>query len=486
MSSGSSDSSRSWGSWAREGGDYLSAGSWIILFLAVISLVGAVFIPSREREGLRFWTFARNHYVMYEPMVQEWNRHREADQPEVQVYLIGYDAMIRRMMSGFVSGTPIADLIEVERNMVGQVFAGPLEDVGFLDLTDRLEDEGLLEQINAASLTPWMRQGRIFGLPHDVHPVVLAYRADLVEQAGIDMSQIETWEDFARVMRPLIRDLTGDGRIDRWPLNFWHTNQDLVMVLLLQAGGGFFDPDGGLIIASETNAHVLATLVSWITGPDRIAADAPEFSASGNQLRLDGFIVCTIMPDWLVGVWKQDLPQLEGKLRVIPLPSWERGARRTSVMGGTMLGITRAAEDVEAAWEFATELYFSPRIARELYETASIISPMRSLWPEPFYHEPDPYFSNQRIGSLLIELAPDIPPRVTSPFDSFAQARVQEALLGLRRHAEAIGVYDRDALKPRAMELLEAAEERVRRQMERNVFLREQLVDSSEPEEPSE
>ncbi len=91
----------------------------------------------------------------------------------------------------------------MERRAVARAFAGPIEAVGFVDLTDRLAKDGLLERINTPSFSPWSSRGRVFGLPHDVHPVMLGYRADIVEAAGIDVSKIETWDDFERIMRPL-------------------------------------------------------------------------------------------------------------------------------------------------------------------------------------------------------------------------------------------------------------------------------------------
>jgi arabinosaccharide transport system substrate-binding protein len=50
---------------------------------------------------------------------------------------------------------------------------------------------------------------------------------------------------------------------------------------------------------SESNARVLATVVSWTTGPNRIAVNAPEFDTAGNKMRLDGTVLSSFMPDWL-------------------------------------------------------------------------------------------------------------------------------------------------------------------------------------------
>jgi arabinosaccharide transport system substrate-binding protein len=303
--------------------------------------------------------------------------------------------------------------------------------------------------------------------------VMLAYRADLVEQAGIDVSRIETWDDFAREMRPLLKQRDRDGQPEHYPLNLWYTSLGQIEALIHQAGGGYFDANNRLIIDSDTNARVIANVVSWTTGPDRIAADAPEFTASGNELRLHGYVVCSIAPDWMTGVWKNDLPAIGGKLKLMPLPAWDRGGRRTSVWGGTMLGIAKTSPDVDGDWEFARHLYLSDAVARRLYETNGIISPVKRLWKSDFYDKPDPFFCGQSPGRLYIQLAPDVPRRTSSPYNELAKLQVQDAIAALRAYAISHGQYSADELQEEAHRQLQAAQERVRRQVKLNVFLGE-------------
>eukprot|EP01034_Spumella_vulgaris_P019931 gene19931-25505_t len=52
-------------------------------------------------------------------------------------------------------------------------------------------------------------------------------------------------------------------------------------------------------------------------------------------MRLDGTVLCSILPDWQAGTWKNYLPGLGGKVKLMRLPAWEPGGRRTSVWGGT-------------------------------------------------------------------------------------------------------------------------------------------------------
>lgn len=451
----------------------LSPGGTAVLALAVLSAVALAFVPIPERNSLQFWTFARMHAAIYGPALNQWNTENPASRVDMTVFSM--PALERRTMSAFLARTAMAELLEVERTIAQRAFGGPLEDVGFVDLTDRLREEGLLERINQASFSPWTSRGRIFGIPHDVHPVMLAYRGDLVDAAGIDLSGVETWEDYFRAMKPLMADDNGDGEPDRYLLSFWDTHAEQLEVLLLQADGGFFDEAGKPVIASEVNASVMARLAVWIGGPDRVCADAPDFSAGGNELKIRGYIVGFMMPDWMCDIYQNEMPQLAGKLRLMPLPAWERGGRRTSIWGGSMIGISRTAPDFEKCWEIAKELYLSPDSYKARASSGDIISPVRSNWSDPIYDRPDPFFGGQPKGRMYVDLASQIPMRPSSPFTLVARARVQEGLMALVRIARERKATSPEQLMDDARRVLAEAERRVREVMERNRFHSAQL-----------
>ena len=157
----------------------LSAGSWTIIGLAVCSSIAIALWPVPTRPGQTFWLFALDHDLIYHPAIATWNRQHPNPAEHVTDYVISGGPLARRLASGFLSGTPVPDMCEVETGMIANFFSGPLDAVGFRDLTDRIHQEGLDQKINAASFSPWTNRGHIFGLPHDVHPVLLAYRADL-------------------------------------------------------------------------------------------------------------------------------------------------------------------------------------------------------------------------------------------------------------------------------------------------------------------
>jgi arabinosaccharide transport system substrate-binding protein len=445
-------------------------GPALIAGIAVVTTLAALALPSSNTQGVSMWTFARMHADMYRPELAKWNDQQSDPSQRVNLSLIGVQAMEQRMMSAFLAGLPSADLIEAERRNAARAFAGPLESVGFLDLTPFIERDGLLNRVNKASFLPWSKDGRIFGLPHDVHPMMLAYRADIVEAAGIDVNQIETWADFERVMRPLLYNTDGSRRSDRYLINMWETQIDLIEAVLLQAGGGVIDAFGVPVIDSEINARTISHIAMWTSGPEPIAAEVSFWDATGHQLMRDGFVIATFAPDWMCNYWRKEVPQLAGKMKLMPMPAWEKGGRRTSVWGGTMLGIPKTAENPEKLWEIAKHLYLSRELAHELYDKGDIITPVREFWQDDIYDKPDPFFMGQPKGRMYINLAPDVPDRFSSPFGAIALARTQSAVSKLCAYARANKPATAEELLPKARELLAEAQQDAMRHVNRNVF----------------
>lgn len=446
---------------------------WVLLALSLGSAFIVLGPSSRRKDGMKLWLFAKTHQEIYAAVAGRWNAEQPAPATQIDTLLIDGPALERRLLSAFMSGTPVADLVETERSVAAKTFTGPLEDIGFVDITDRLREEGLMDALNAPSFAPWTSRGRIFGIPHDVHPVLLCYRSDIIEAAGIDLPKVETWEEFFEALRPLMVDKDGDGRSDCYPLNFWPTQNQVLEQLLLQADGTLFDPQGRPALDSERNAHVLATLATWCGGPGRAVVDAAEFTAPGNTLKLRGTVLASLMPDWLAGIWKHDLPGLSGKLKLMPLPAWEKGGRRTSVIGGTMIGIPKATRDFEAAWAFAKRLYLDRETHAKFFAKTTIIPPAKASWSDPVFSTPDPYFSGQVSGRLFIEQAANVPGRTSSPYNDLAMARLSDVLIKLVERVNRERISDPAALLPEAREHLARAQAGVKALIGRNVFLRE-------------
>jgi arabinosaccharide transport system substrate-binding protein len=250
------------------------------------------------------------------------------------------------------------------------------------------------------------------------------------------------------------------------------TNAAVIVPLIMQAGGDLFDIDDNITVDTDLNARVLSKFAIWsAAGPGKLSADKTLNDGPGRRLQMDGYVLAWITPDWRAGSEKTYMEVLSGKLKLMPLPAWEEGGRRTTVMGGTMIGIPKANPNPEEALRVAVKLYSDRAIAREMFQITNIISPVKAIWDDPIYDQPDPYYSGQPNGRLFVDQAPNVPVRSSSPFLELASEEVGIAFGRLIKYAGSKGITDPEALYPEARRLLEIAHRNVARQVNRNVFI---------------
>jgi len=442
--------------------------AFLILMLAIASGIAHVAFSLRRRSespDLVFAIFAQVHEEPYRRVIPEFEQKHGV---KVQLQRVSSRALQSRLQSALLTGADVPDVVEVLEGSMGYFTRGPLEDVGFMDMTQRLHEEGLYERMVESRYSLWSSRGHIFAVPHDVHPVSLCYRTDLIAELGIDVSALKTWDDFVAMGRRITKDLDGDGYPDRYALDMPVNSETVIRVLALQRGGQLFDPDGRLVMDSEIVADTLAWYVRQSVGPNRIGYEA-GWGQSLAKAVSDGLVLFYICPDWRTRQFELDVPHLHGKLGLIPLPAWEPGGRRTSTWGGTGLAITKACRNPELAWEFAQFLYLDKAELGKRFRAMNIVTPLKEAWDMPEFNEPRPFFGGQAIGTLYAELAPETPPYYMSPYVLLANGKLLETYLSAAARyrdegEEGLDEYVRDELRRNA--------DYVRKIVARNVFLK--------------
>lgn len=415
---------------------YGKAPFWLLVTALVSGLLLIVTRRSPEkRADMVLTTFTSLHSEAYQKVIPEFER---AHGVHVSIQLVHQQGLTSRLQNALLAGTEVPDLVELLAGSMGYFTAGPLEDLGFTDLTARVEQEGLREKLVTSRLSLWSSRGHVFALPHDVHPLALMYRADLVEALGIHVEELETWSDFEKMGRAITRDLDGDGVVDRYALDLPMSGGDSLVALLLQRGVGLFDEQGRVTFDDPRATDVLAWYVRQTHGKARTATECgwgqPLLKAMN-----DGLALFYVAPDWRTYMTQTDLPNLRGKMKVMPLPAWEPGGRRTSVWGGTGLLITKASQHQELAWELAKFLYLNKPALGARFLATNIIPPFKEAWDLPEFHRPNPYFSGQPLGAIYAALAPSTPSVYGSPFYQLAFDKLGEALLRASAYYDAHG-----------------------------------------------
>ncbi len=269
---------------------------WILISTIVAGLLLIVgrWGGQATRPDLVLVTFSRLHVDFYEKAVPAFEQKHGV---KVRIQLSDIRALTSRLQAAMIAGTEVPDLVEIEKGSMGYFTKGPLEDIGFVDLTDRLQAEGLFDAMVTSRFSLWTTRGRTFALPHDVHPVMLAYRRDIVENLGIDVAAIKTWDDFAAMGRRITDDLDGNGVTDRYALDLPTASTDILELLILQRGGAIFDAEGNVAFDSPIVADTICWYVRQTTGKTRISFPAGS-GQTMSKIMLDGLVVFYFAPDW--------------------------------------------------------------------------------------------------------------------------------------------------------------------------------------------
>lgn len=465
----------------------------------VIALSGVV----GDKPDLIFATFTKEHAATYRPIIQKFEEKHviDADTGEVfalddpnieqlraerdlhpvniQFQVVDQRALQSRLQSALQVGADVPDMVEIMDPTMGIFLKGPLEDVGFVDLTDKVHETGLYNKLVTSRFKKWSSRGRIFALPHDVHPTVLAYRRDIVEdELGIDVSKLDTWDKFVEVGQQVTKDLDGDGVPDRYMIDLPVAEPWGVKVLMRQRGGSLFDENGRVAFDSDAVIDVVTWYVQQVEGPDRISFPAAWGQTLARSM-IDGLCLFYIAPDWRTRQFQMDVPSLEGKMAIMPLPAWEEGGLRTSTWGGTGLAITKQCKEegkFDLAWQLAMYIYYDPAELGERFASTNILPPLVEAWDEPEIHQTH-WFYKQKIGEVFAALAPQVPEEQSSPYVTTAEAKLVEAYINALLYYQKLLKTDlgeqeiQTRLRDYAAKELHRTANQVRRTMSRNVFL---------------
>src|SRR5580700_2410463 len=103
--------------------------------------------------------------------------------------------------------------------MFEQISAGVCQDI-----TKAITEGGFKDTFYPAGIQNFSFQGKTYGLPNDVGPIVFWYNKELCQKAGVDPQKIMYWEDLIDAVKKCqgagITPLAAGGK-DKWPLHFY-------------------------------------------------------------------------------------------------------------------------------------------------------------------------------------------------------------------------------------------------------------------------
>lgn len=295
------------------------------------------------------------------------------------------------------SGVGVPDIIQIESDYV-QTFAETYPQY-FFDMNGYIDIEGKVDPSKIS--TSYDSEGKLVSIPWDSGPVVMFYREDLFNQAGIDINSIITFEDYisaGKKLKERFPNITMTG------LPFTQ-DENLFRCLLVANKSYYLNNKGEITVASSKAIETLQMIKRLID--EGVAKNTINWDG-GIVANKNGELASWIMGGWWGGTIKDQMPEMKGKWKIAPIPAFPDGARASS-SGGAGLSIT-ASESIKqaAALEFIKESLMNVDNQLMMYEKYSLFPSYLPTYDDERFLKSDDYFGDD-FNKILADVTKEIP-----------------------------------------------------------------------------
>ena len=390
---------------------FLKAGGGALAGAYVLGLAGCG--GGGEQGGtsksLEFWGFDEGRVnfakAAYESDAFK-SKHKDV---KINFRILPYEQMHDKLLTALVSGEGAPDIADIEISRFGQFIKG--DRVPLLGLKDRIGD-AISDIYTPAAVDPWSWKGEIYGVGNELNTVVLAYRRDILEDAGVQLP-FATWDDVIAAGQEIS---TGDRKMFAIHDLAWGDHY----MMMQHAGTTYFDENGNYNGDDPRSIEAMQFLHDLVYEHE-IAAIAPaeanddwappQYLAS---FRAEKFIA-TFGPPWHLSYFIDQVPDQAGKWDVQELPEGLGESRPTANFGGTGMAITEQSGNPEASWALIEAGNLTKEGVLFDFEERTAYPAYKPAYEDPALAQPNDYFGGVKIGQLYSDIADDLPAFRQSP-----------------------------------------------------------------------
>ncbi len=324
--------------------------------------------------------------------------YNEEEESDVSVEELGSDAWEQRFQTAVTSGSGAPDFSAVQNYDVTS-FASIN---GLLDVTDRIEEAGIVEEIVEGKWETVSYEDSYYAIPWDIGPTGVFYKRDRYEEAGINVDDIETWDDFIEAGQQLPDDVAMINLPPQEMAQLWR-------MLLRQLGGQAFTEDGAVNVASEESVRVAQILQDM--NEAGITTRIEMWSGGWFTSFAEGTLASLTSAAWMDGTLRAELPDTAGNWGVYKLPAFEAGGTRASNRGGSNMAIPSQIDDgetVNRAFDYCLYAMTTPKVQNAMLEEYGLFPSLTTAYEADFYEEEQDFYDGQPVFSLFAEVAEQI------------------------------------------------------------------------------
>lgn len=371
-----------------------------LLLVAVIGFGAFGTALAQDATELSLWVFVDRHGLYMQNAAARWNEAHPDRPLEIVYEQIDYTQMHDNLLASLLVGMGAPDLADVEIKKFATFTKG---DIQFLPLNEVIDE--YRADIIESRLAPYTANGNNYGIDYHLGAFVMYYNTGILEEAGVDVDSIKTWDDYIAAGQQVTRDTDGDGEIDVHMASVEVTDIFSAYALMLMNGGGTYSADGEIILESEANVEALQLLQDMVHvhGIARPASGGGHHSPDHFIDLVEGRIASLWMPQWYMTRYPDNMSSELADVAVVrPMPVFEEGGYTTTMGGGTGTAITNQIDPdkIALAAEFLafakltydanvllwTDLGFDP-MRLDVYDDDALLITMDDFSGEmPFIH----------------------------------------------------------------------------------------------------
>ena len=367
--------------------------------LALCMLLGTLTVACAEDvTTLTMWTFIAQHQEFFEKAAARWTAEHPDRPIAVQVTTIGYDDMHNKMKVALQADEGAPDMCDVELGQFPNILAFSDK---LVDLTDAMAP--YMADLVQARLEIYAKDGKYYGAPLHVGAMVSFYDKALLESAGVNYEEINTWDDWYEAGLKLKEAVP-----DAW-MGTVETSTQWVAALMLAQQGSDWQKDGEATINTPEVAKIIDTQKKWLeAGICEVCPGGQPDTEEGKAYIAKNKIASVIMPFWYMSRFTDEIGEsCKDRYVVAPCPVFEEGQLRSIGQGGTGTVVYANGTNPELAAEFLAFAKVSPEGEAQIWEVMGFDPCNTSIWDDDaIMKAEDNKFNQYFIGYPIDALLP--------------------------------------------------------------------------------
>ncbi|WP_418277714.1 ABC transporter substrate-binding protein [Isoptericola jiangsuensis] len=352
-------------------------------------------------EGLTFmFRGGEDEKAAYQAAIDRFTEETGVD---VEVIVTDADQYATKLQAA-IAGNTVPDVFYIEQaNLQSYVNNGIL-----MDITDQVAEQGVdLENIWEFGVDSYRydgtlqgtSEGRLYGLPKDVGPFGFGYNKTMLEEAGIELPDVDeplTWDEWLPILKELTTDTDGDGEIDQWGtgLNVQWNLQSFVW----SNGGDWTNEDKTQVTVDTPEFAEALQFFTDLTTEHEVTPNPEQAQTMDTYQRfMAGEIGFFPVAPWDLSVYNE----LDFDYDVIPWPVGSTGETATWV-GSLGIGVSTTTDMPEEAVKLVTYLSTDEEAQQTLVD-ANIQIPNRVDTAQEWASAPDAQPANRQEYLDIVE-----------------------------------------------------------------------------------